>query len=254
VTGDLAQIEAKICEAHARNADLVAFPAQAIEEQAIDRLRAAAKENQITVVAGAKHREGNGLRNSAFVIGPNGELLTRYDQVSASGPFEPGTDASSMWFRVKGAWAFVTIGRDALWSELSELAAVAGARVHIHLDCDLKDSADARKQRMGTWANCATFATFTATVNTDGAMLWDDLHGREESQAVVKGLTAPDPGVVEVCPPFSANLIVHSSGAELVSASRHVPALNPHHPARTSSLNPQMKQWYELGAALISPK
>jgi hypothetical protein len=181
-------------------------------------------------------------------------LLTRYDQLSTEEPFQPGTDAAAMWFRIKGAAAFVTIGRDALWSEVSELAAVAGARVHIHLDCDPDDSTTGRQQRMSIWANCATFNTFTATVNVGEAMLWDDLHGREESRAIVKELPAPDPGIVEVCPPFSANLVVRTSGGEIATATRHVPAVNPHHPDRTSSLNPLMKAWYELGAMLISPR
>ncbi len=71
-----------------------------------------------------------------------------------------------MWFRVKGVPAVVTIGRDALWTELSELAAVAGAQLHIHLDHEIDDSPAARQRRLQTWANCASFLTFTATVST----------------------------------------------------------------------------------------
>ena len=91
-----------------------------------------------------------------------------------------------MWFRVKGVPAFVTIGRDALWTELAELAAVAGAQIHIHLDHDVDDSPAARQRRLQTWANCASFLTFTATVSVLEAMLWDDLRGRDEARHVVK--------------------------------------------------------------------
>ena len=254
VTGDVLSIEAMIRKARERKADLVAFPAQAVPEEALDKLCAAARENQITVVFGATHREAAGRRNSAFVIGPDGTVLTRYDQLSAVEPFQPGTNATAMWFRVKGVAAVVTVGRDARWTELSELAAVAGARIHIHLDDEADDSPSARQRRLETWANLASFLTFTATVNVGDAMLWDDLRGRDESRAVVKGLPQPDTGAVEVYSPFSANLVVRASPSALAVATRRVPAANPHHPSRTSNLNPQMKAWYELGAALISPR
>lgn len=254
VTGDIARIEEVIREARARKADLISFPAQAVDEDVLDKLLEAAKENEITVVFGVKHREAGSLRNSAFVIGPDGTVLTRYDQLSAVPPFQSGENAAAMWFRVKGVPAVVTIGRDALWTELSELAAVAGAQIHIHLDNDTANNAEARQQRLETWANAASFLTFTATVNVGEAILWDDLRGREESRAVVKGTPQPDSGEVEVYSPFSANLVARASSGALVVATRHVPAMNGYHPGRTSQLNSQMKAWYELGASLIVPR
>jgi hypothetical protein len=159
-----------------------------------------------------------------------------------------------MWFRVKGVPAFVTIGRDALWTELSELAAVAGAQVHVHLDHEADDDPAARQRRLQAWATCASFLTFTATVTVSEAMLWDDLRGRDETRHAVRGTPKPDLGVVEVDSPFSANLIARAARDELVVATRRVPASNPHHPNRTANFNPQMKHWYELGAQLIGPR
>lgn len=252
--GDVSRMEALIREASARKADLVAFPALAIGENVLERLRTAARASQITVVFGAQHRDEVGWHSSAFVVGPDGALLTRYDQLSAAAPLERGADARTMWFKVKGVPAFVTIGRDALWTELSELAAVAGAQIHIHLDDEIDTSTSANQRRLQTWANSASFFTFTATVNGVEAMLWDDLRGREESRHVVKNTPKPDSGAVEVDSPFSANLISRVGRGELVIATRRVSASNPHHPSRTSSLNPQMKPWYEFGAQLISPR
>jgi predicted amidohydrolase len=251
VRGDLAPIEAAIRQAHAQKADLVAFPARAIPESRLDKVCATAKENGIVVVIGVERRDGEILHNSAFVIGPDGDVLTCYDQLSAVKPFQHGTDAAAMWFRVKGVPAIVTIEHDALWTELSELAAVAGAGIHIHLDVDVDHAA--RQRRLETWANMASFSTFTATVDGNEAMIWDDLRGRDESRAVVKGLPQPDTGKVEIYSPFSANLVSRASSGSLAIATRHVPAVNPHHPGRTANLNPQMKAWYELGASLISP-
>jgi predicted amidohydrolase len=252
--GNVSKMVAAIEQARARRADLIAFPAKAIPESALASLRAAAKANQITVVFGAKHRDDVGWHSSAYVIGPDGAVLTRYDQLSATPPLERGINPRAMWFRVKGVPAFVTIGRDALWSELAELAAVAGARIHIHLDHDVDDSPAAGQRRLQTWANCASFNTFTATVNVLEAVVWDDLQGREESRHVVKNTPKPDLGVVEVDSPFSANLVARAGRDELIVATRRIPAApNPHHPQRTANMNPQMKSWYALGAALIAP-
>ena len=254
VVGDVARMEALIAEARGRQADLLAFPARALDEGSLDRLRAAARQNQITVVVGAKHHEADGERNSAFVIGPAGQILTRYDQLSAESPLTPGTDPQAMWFRVKGVPAVVTLERDALWTELSELPAVAGAQIHIHLDHDADQSDSGRQHRLQTWVTCASFLTFSATVGNKDAILWDDLHSRDESRAEVKGTPRPDPGKVEVMSPFSANLIERAEPGNLIIATRRVSATNPHHPNRTSNMNPQMKAWYELGAQLIGPR
>lgn len=82
-----------------------------------------------------------------------------------------------MRFRVKGVPAFVTIGRDALWTELTELAAVAGAQVHVHLDDDPDPSSDATLRRRQIWSNAASYLTFTAVANTVDSTIWDDLSG-----------------------------------------------------------------------------
>jgi predicted amidohydrolase len=254
VSGDPAAIEAWIREARQREADLVAFPAQAIGEESLGRIQAAARASRITVVLGALHQEPDGPRNSAFVIGADGVVLTRYDQLSARRPCLPGTDAAAMWFRVKGVPAVVTVGEDALWTELSELAAVAGAQIHVHLDSEAEARPADRLRRLQTWASLASFLTLSVTVGQGEAMIWDDLRGRDESRAVVKGLSRPDTGGTEVYSPFSANLVARAGAGSLAVALRHVSTVNPHHPARTSALNPQMRTWYELGAQIIGPR
>ena len=254
VTDDLVAIEAMIRQARIRNADLVAFPARAITETALDRVRAAAREHRITVVIGMEHRIARQRRNSAFVIAPDGELLTRYDQLSATQPFEPGDQPSAMWFRVKGVPAVVTVGDDALWTELAELAAVAGAQVHVHLDDDRADDPDAALRRLQVWSNLASFQTFSVMANIVGSTIWDDLRGADERRAEVRGLPRPGSGSVGVHSPFSADLVLRADATSpLITATRRVGPKNRYHPARTSSFNPQMDAWYRLGAALIRP-
>ena len=255
ITGEVSALVAAIRTAKAKGADVVAFPAGAIAEENIEPLRAAAREHRLTVVVGATHRTPGGAFNSAFVIGPNGTLLTRYDQLSAAAPFQPGTAPAKMWFTVKGVPAIVTIGRDALWTELAEMAAVAGARLVIHLDGDTAATDEARQRRLQVWSNHASFLTFTATVGPVDAAIWDDLRGMEEISAEAKRRSRPDTGAVAVYSPWSANLVARtpaSSPAELLVATRTIPAgPNPHHPLQTTRYNPQMDAWYRLGAAMI---
>jgi deaminated glutathione amidase len=268
VTGNLAAMKTKIREARAKNADIVIFPARAIEAEALGPLSLAARENHITVVfgaeysgtaaAGSRHPGGEpigGRTNAAFVIGPEGTLLTRYDQLSAMAPFAAGTDPGAMWFRVKGVPAVVTIGRDALWTEIPELAAVAGAQLHVHLDHDPARSGDAQLRRLQVWVNAATFLNFTAAANVIGSAIWDDIRGREEIRAELNGEPRPDSGPVEVYSPWSANLVVQAgTGAELITATRRVARVNVHYPRQTSNFNPQMDAWYRFGAAIIRPR
>ncbi len=242
VTG-LEAVEAGIGEAKAHGADLVAFPERAIDG-GLERIRAAARSQRISVVVGM----AEGTRNSAYVIGPDGDVLTRYDQLAASAPFEPGTNPAAMWFRVRGVPAVVTIGRDGLWSEIAELAAVAGAQVHIHLAAEPPS-----RRLLQVWSNLASYVTFTATVNSQGeSALWDDLSTFEQRRAVVKAEGNPEPDDVEVFSPFSADLVVKAgTGPQILYATRTVHKRNPYHPRRTAALNPEMGWWYERGAMQI---
>ena len=103
-----------------------------------------------------------------------------------------------MWFDLKGVPAVVTLGRDALWSELAELAAVRGAQVHLHLVYDRDVSAGASLRRKQLWVNLANFRTFTVAVNAasperlarpsapaqGGSIIWEDF--RREPHAAAR--------------------------------------------------------------------
>ncbi len=255
ISGDLAAMEAMIQEGGAKGADLIAFPALAIAETALERIEAAAREQRVTVIVGMEHRVASRRRSSAFVIGPDGSLLTRYDQLSAARPFEAGRNPGAMWFRVKGVPAVVTIGQDALWTELAELAAVAGAQIHVHLDHDSADNPEAALRRLQVASNLASFRTFTAVANVVGSAIWDDLRDADERRAEVRGLARPDTGPVEVYSPFSANLVLRAgANPGLILATRRVRSSNSYHPTRTSNMNPQMDPWYRLGASILIGK
>ncbi len=143
VSANLERMTQLIGEAGGNHADVVVFPELAvtgaiaddviradavIHRDVLARVQSEAQKHRITVVLGMPHVEGARRWNSAFAVGPEGNLLTRYDQmvVDRRDLFEEGADTKAMWFRVKGVPAVVTIGSDARWNEIGELAAVRG--------------------------------------------------------------------------------------------------------------------------------
>jgi len=60
-------------------------------------------------------------------------------------------------------------GDDALWTELAELAAVAGAQIHVHLDHNPANDPDAALRRLQVWSNLASFQTFSVMANVSAA-------------------------------------------------------------------------------------
>lgn len=202
---NIKSIQAHIKQASAGNLDLVVFPELAVtgdRREDIERADAtalaaalksicrAAQERQIAVVVGMPSFVNGMRRNSAYAIGPDGSILTRYDQIVVSRLelFEGGTSTRAMWFRVNGVWSFLTIGDDALWTEMSELASLRGARVHAHLCSHHSMTPNDALLHDQLMANMASFRTLTVVASPlhftlggagsfpgYGAAVWDDL-------------------------------------------------------------------------------
>jgi predicted amidohydrolase len=259
VADNVARMTAMIRAAQAKGADVVAFPELAVTgtraddiertdgatlQAALDELRAAAKAAGVAVAFGMPFRDGGRLYNGAYVLGPDGAVLTRYGQVAAdrSGPFAPGTSTKAMWFRIRGVPAVVTVGRDGLWSEIAELAAVRGAQVHLHL----ANGRDGRPPfRQQVWANLASFRTFTATVNAaapadGGSALWEDFRRTK---------AGPEGGFF---PHSAVRLAEAGAGEELLTATQTVFETNAHLDRLTRTTYPQMRAWYLTGAKAIA--
>jgi len=69
-----------------------------------------------------------------------------------------------MWFQVNGVWSIVTVGRDHLWDEIAELAALRGAQVVVNLNHDRTDP----ERRDVFWQAFAMFRTTTVFANAVG--------------------------------------------------------------------------------------
>jgi predicted amidohydrolase len=268
---NVATMIALIRSAAEQRADVVAFPELALTgandediraasqgelKAAVERLQRAAAESKTYVAFGLPWADGSRRTNCAIVIGTDGRQLTRYEQLVIDRPelFAAGTNTSALWFSIKGVPCVVTLGRDALWSEIAELAAWRGAQVHLHLayDRDTSQAADLRRQQL--WANLASFRTFTATVNaaspvtlehpsapaSGGSVIWDDYHRASSGKAG---------GYF----PHSAVRITGASHEQtILYASQRIPQTNPQFKILTDKTNRPMTAWYVAGANAIS--
>lgn len=257
-------------EAAANGADVVVFPELAVTgaqdedliaaketdlRAALHRIQAAAAESKIHVVVGLPGYDSGRRFNTAVVIGPKGELLTRYAQlaVDRAGLFSAGTSTRTMWFEIKNVPCVVTIGHDALWSELAEMAAWRGAQVHLHLSYANDQTPLAATQRQQRWANIASFRTFTATVNaaspkglpapsapaSGGSAIWEDFHRAASGKA---GGYAPHSAV---------RLASANAKPQILYASQAIPKTNPQFQILTEKTNRPMRAWYVAGANAI---
>jgi predicted amidohydrolase len=131
IEDNLNTIRKLIGDAARNNLDLIVFPELAVTGDRNEDIRAAkaptlaaaveaicavAAEHKIAVVFGSPTFVQEKRRNSAYVVGPDGAILTRYDQIVVSRPdlFEGGLSTRSMWFQINGLWSVVSIGEGAI--------------------------------------------------------------------------------------------------------------------------------------------
>jgi len=260
---NVSRMEKLIREAATRHADVVVFPELAVTGSGSDqvsrtrssdlmktvrKIEKAAKKHGVYVIFGMPGYWRHERRNSAYVIGPQGKILTRYDQMVVDRPelFQPGSCPAQAWFQIKGVPALVTIGGgELLWSEISEMAAFAGAQLLFNLSATEPDSAIA--------ADFASFRTFTAIVQpsgSGGSTIWDDLAGADEIRAAVSHATLPQHATLPIETAFAANCVAKAGkGEEIIYATRKV---NTENTFREDTINPPMKPWYDFGARVIT--
>jgi predicted amidohydrolase len=270
---NLARMESMIRSARSNGADAVVFPELSVTgaldediekadrtmvDRALERMSKSAIAERIHVVFGMPYLVNGNRKNSAFVIGPDGTLLTRYDQLAVDRPrlFGAGSSPQGMWFRLNGVPSIVSIGGDAVWSEIAELAAVSGAQIHFHISYDRNLSEETALRRTQFWANLASYRTLTVTVNAasparidrpsaganGGSAIWGDI-------AVQREKTRTD---IDLFSPYSADRLIKAGADEqIIYATERVGKENPHLQLLRSK-NPRMANWYALGARIVT--
>ena len=258
VDANMALMRAQMGTAAKQGADVIVFPELAVTgaldkdveaadevalEMALDMLCASAKTLGICVVFGMPFFEDGKRFNGVYAVGANGQILTRHAQTVVERPhlFEAGKTLKTMWFDLNGVPVALLVGmKEALWSELAELAALRGAQVIMHV---CHDGGEALLRRQ-IWANVASFGTVTLTVNAasdpanGGSAIWEDFRKHKKKEPYSRA-------------PYSAVRVAEAyAGEEILYVTETVRSQNPHF-KRVVERDPERRVWYEWGARLI---
>jgi predicted amidohydrolase len=269
--------------------DDIAAATPAALDAALARIQDAARAAKIHVVVGMPYFLDGARRNCAFVIGDDGTVKTRYAQIAPGGEgertrepipltpplsqgerepgesalFAPGGSTKAMWFTVNGAHAIVTVGEDAHWVELGDLAANRGMCLHFHLNYEADASPEQAELRRQRNVLALRYAQFGASVNAaDPSGLPNPSAPASGGSLIVSregGHFQPAPAGLELYLPYQTS-IVESAGADEASmaATRKTAARNSHDLERygynrARKARPQQGwfDWIKAGAHLI---
>lgn len=271
LSANLARMEQMIRRATEAHADIVVFPElsltgtsrqiiESISEERIaaglKQLQTAAKSSRIVVVFGAPSLADGRRFNAAYVIGPEGDLLTEYRQivVKENSPFSAGNDTHAMWFEIQGVPAIVTIGRDVLWNEIAELAAVRGAQLHCHLanDHDLSDEGRLRRDQL--WVNIASFRGATLTINAARSTAGPESSASGQSKVWEDYRRWKSTTSKENWAHCALKLAEAGEAEQLLQATIVTEKSNPRFLTITRDCNSQMRPWWDIGVERIDAR
>jgi predicted amidohydrolase len=182
ISKNVGKITDYIQRAAAQGADIVVFPELAVTgcsqegisaasqsalDSALNRIQNETDDKNVYVIVGMPYSVDGHRMNCAFVIGDDGSVRTRYAQIAARRDdlFRSGTSTKAMWFELKGVHSIVTIGDDANWVEIADLAAGRGMYLHFHIANESYSSIEQAK--LGKQRNLLMlmYAKYGAVVN-----------------------------------------------------------------------------------------
>ncbi|MBN2313225.1 MAG: carbon-nitrogen hydrolase family protein [Sedimentisphaerales bacterium] len=235
IAENVEKIRRYIREAADQGADIVVFPELALTgilkddiskaqqselQSALEEIRSEADNRNIYVIVGMPYWVDGQRKNCAFVIGDDGSVKTRYDQVSTirDDVFQAGSNIKAMWFELKGVHSIVTIGEDVHFVEIGDLAAARGMVLHFHITnetCSSSEEVTLFKQRH---LLLLMYAKFGAVVNAGGMSMIVSREG---------GHNKPAPKGIEYYLPYQTSIIKSAGSAEtMILATRKTPARN----------------------------
>jgi predicted amidohydrolase len=274
------QINREIRRAAQQEADIVVFPELAVTgsctediraatpdalDGALDEICAEAKLHKIYVVVGMPIVTGHARYNGAVVIGDDGKVKTGYEQlvVSRTHLFQPGLSTKSMWFSLKGVPSIITVGDDANWVEIGDLAANRGMYLHFHISYESDASSEQATLRKQRNLLALRYARYGAVVNAaDPSGLKNPSEPAGGMSMLVSregGHNQPAPKGIEYYLPYQTS-IVKSTGtapAMIVAMRRTSTANNMdltrfwRNRNRRQGGQPARLDWISNGAALI---
>ncbi|MDH4238864.1 MAG: hypothetical protein OEW48_04820, partial [Phycisphaerae bacterium] len=248
ISENVAKITAYIRQAAGQGADIVVFPELAVTEcnpedisavsqsamdSALDRIRNEANDDNVYVIVGMPYSVDGHRRNCAFVIGDDGSVRTRYAQIAVNRGdlFRSGTSTKAMWFELKGVHSIVTIGDDANWVEMADLAASRGMYLHFHIANESYSSIEQAK--LGKQRNLLIlmYAKYGAVVNaaTPSDAPYPGVRTGGMSMIVSRegGHNRPAPSGLEYYLPYQTSIVKSAGSTEtMIFAVRRTSAGN----------------------------
>jgi len=224
-----------------------------------------AKHHKIYVIVGTPTIEDDVRYNGAVVIGDDGDVKTRYAQLAVDGTdlFRPGQDAKSLWFDLKGVRSIVTVGNDANWVEIGDLAANRGMYMHFHISYEFDASLDKsvlRKQRNLLALRCGGYGVTVNAADPTGLQQPSGPAG-EISMIVSRegGHNQSAPKRVECYLPYQTSIVESAGkGPTMIVATRRTCSTNDmdlrrfwRNQDRRQGGLPERYDWISIGAALI---
>ena len=168
-----------------------------------------------------------------------------------------------MWFNLKGVYSIVTIGDDAKWIEIGDLAANRGMYLHFHISYEADPSQDAAVLRKQKNLLMLMYAKYGAIVNAA------DPSGLSNPSALASGtsmIVSREGGHNQPCPagikyylPYQTS-IAESAGPEetMIYATRKTTAKNDmdlvsywRNRNRKRRVQSGWYEWIKMGAQLI---
>ncbi|MCS7239555.1 MAG: hypothetical protein NZ899_15010 [Thermoguttaceae bacterium] len=250
VTGSLAEMEQVLTQAAQAGADLVAFPSGAAAIRFLPTLCELSRKYRTALALGIAQNPEDpqaDISPEAIVIGPDGTILTRHHRLAQYDAWSSAKDLKSLTFRLNNVRGLILLEDDIRWTEVIEVAAVAGVQILIHVDHRQSTDTD-RLQYLQERSVAASFGMFSAMANVVGSTLWEDLDPRPERRAIIDRRPWPDRPDVDIYSPFGANLI-REAGAEekLISAKRRIPGINQYFSDRIARF-PDVAAWLTWAA------
>jgi predicted amidohydrolase len=201
------------------------------EKQVADACRA----HNIYAVVGTPYREGKRLYNSAMVITPQGEILTRYHKVQLAESW-PVAGEQLLVFHIDGVPASIIICHDERYPELVRLPVLAGARLVFYVchESGLREEKKIGPYRAQIQARAVENTVYVVQANAPANLDTTGSHGQSR-------LIAPDGNIIEEASIFGEDVLVATLELERATGRQ----------ARLSIDRGPLGDWWRAGVARV---
>ena len=275
ISNNVGKITDYIRLAAKEGADIVVFPELAVTgcsqenisaasqstlDGALERIQNEADDKNVYVIVGMPYLVNGHKMNCAFVIGDDGSVRTRYAQIAAKRDdlFRSGTSMKAMWFELKGVCSIVTIGDDANWVEIADLAASRGMYLHFHITSETYASTDDAMLAKQRNLLMLMYAKYGAVVNAAAPTNMSNAGGMSMIVSREGGHNRPAPNGLEYYLPYQTSIVKSAGSTErMIFAVRRTSARNDmdligywRNRNRKSREQSSWYEWIERGALL----